>query len=169
MRRLQAAFLIAWLAAASGAPPVSEARVYAAPTSRRTAARVEVDGTRLRVMDGDTMEIHWSAADVETVRVLAIDTPELFDRARRRNPAGMEARAFARGAFGAAHRVELIRAATLDRYRRTLGYFFLDGRNYSALVFRAGLARETLSRFGDNGLAREAREVRDAIRERRGR
>ena len=56
---------------------------------------------------------------------------------------------------------------SLDRYRRTLGYFFLDGRNFSALAVRAGYAHETISRYGDNGLPREAAEVLAAARERR--
>ena len=124
-------------------------------------ARVAVAPGDLRVMDGDTAEIRWSAADVETVRVLGIDTPELF-RGRALDPHGAEARGFARGAFATASRIELLRCEAQDRYRRTLGYFFLDGRNYSVLALAAGLARETISRFGDNGLPDEAREVLEA-------
>lgn len=135
---------------------------------RMQGMTVVVEPARVRIMDGDTAEIHWSLADVETVRVLGIDTAELFDRRGRHGGtptlAGIEARGFARGAFSVARRVELLRAAGLDRYRRTLGYFFLDGRNYSVLVIEAGLARETVTRFGDNGFPREAEEVRRAVR-----
>ena len=73
---------------------------------------------------------------------------------------------FARGAFAAATRIDLLRSAFLDRYGRTLGYFFLDGRNYSVLVIEAGLSRETISHDGDNGLPREAQEVLEAARKR---
>ena len=136
--------------------------------TRPHAAVVKVDPQRIRVMDGDTAEIRWSSADRETVRVLGIDTAELYpDRARRGggiSARGAEARGFARGAFATARRVELRRAAQLDRWGRTLGYFFLDGRNYSVLALEAGMARETVSKFGDNGLAREAGEVRAAAR-----
>ena len=38
------------------------------------------------------------------------------------------------GAFAAATQVELLRSSTLDPYGRTLGYLFLNGRNYSVLV-----------------------------------
>jgi endonuclease YncB( thermonuclease family) len=114
-------------------------------------------------MDGDTAEIRWSAADVETVRVLGIDTPELRSRddsgRSRLDARGAEARGFARGAFMIASRIELLRCGRLDVHRRTLGYFFLDGRNYSVLALEAGLARETITRYGDNGLPDEAREV----------
>ena len=136
--------------------------------TRPYGKRVAVTPDRLRVMDGDTAEIRWSAADVETVRVLGIDTPELFTRdstgGARRDPRGTEALGFARGAFAMADRVELLRCRNRDRFRRTLGYFFLDGRNYSVMVIEARLARETISRYGDNGLAREADEVRRAVR-----
>ena len=137
-------------------------------TRRPHGIRVPVDRRTVRVMDGDSAEIRWSPADVETVRVLGIDTPELFVRDRgepeSRNTAGYEGRGFARGAFAVARSVELARAEELDRYGRTLGYFFLDGRNYSVLAIEAGMARETISRFGDNGFPREAAEVRDAAR-----
>lgn len=130
--------------------------------------RVAVTPGHLRVMDGDTAEIRWSAADLETVRVLGIDTPELVPRGSREwsrlDPRGAEARGFARGAFAAASRVELLRCDRRDRYRRTLGYFFIDGRNYSVLALEAGMARETISRYGDNGLPVEAREVLKAAR-----
>ena len=75
-----------------------------------------------------------------------------------------EARAFGQGAFAAATRIELLRSASLDPYRRTLGYFFLNGRSYSVLVIRARLAEETITRYGDNGLPREAAAVLEAAK-----
>jgi micrococcal nuclease len=145
----------------------SEARSRLPLQSRPHGAHVEVESSAIRVMDGDTIELRWSAVEVETVRVLGIDAPELFLGGRGgsvKNPAGTEARGFARGAFATAHRVELLRAATRDRYGRTLGYFFLDGRNYSVLALRSGMAFETISRFGDNDFPREAAEVTEAAR-----
>ena len=47
----------------------------------------------------------------------------------------------------------------LDPYGRTLGYLFLNGTNYSLLVIDAGLAEESVSRYGDNGFPKEAAEV----------
>jgi len=144
------------------------------PQRRPHGVRVTVEPQALRLMDGDTAEIRWSAADVETVRFLGIDAPELYRGGRSAppgpknlDPRGAEARGFARGAFGVTRAVALLRCDRLDRYRRTLGYFFLDGRNFSALAVRAGYAHETISRYGDNGLPREAAEVLAAARERR--
>jgi hypothetical protein len=55
--------------------------------------------------------------------------------------------------------VELLRARTVDQYGRTLGYLFLNGRNYSVLAVQARLAAESVTFYGDNGLPREAAEV----------
>jgi hypothetical protein len=102
-------------------------------------------------------EIHWSRADVETVRrprnrhARAVRGPSaprrrlewIVGRSARAAP---EARGFARGAFAGAAHIELLRSAQLDRLPgRSLGYFFLAGRNYSVIGPRGGLARETIS------------------------
>lgn len=138
------------------------------PQPRPHGTRVAVDPARIAIDDGDSVAIHWPAGDQEMVRILGIDTPEI------RHPEhdlpyaqafGPEARAFAMGAFATATRVELLRAATLDPYGRSLGYLFLDGRNYSPLVIRARLAEESVSRYGDNGFPKEAAEVLAAGRE----
>jgi endonuclease YncB( thermonuclease family) len=128
---------------------------------------VAVPPRLLTVDDGDTVFIRWPSGDLETVRILGIDTPETrhlehdipFDQ-----PFGLEARAFAQGAFAAAQQVELLRAQTLDPYGRTLGYFFLEGANYSRLVIAARLAEESVSRYGDNGFPSEAAEVLQAAK-----
>lgn len=140
-------------------------------TQRRHGARLPVPASSVRLLDGDTAVIRWGAADAETVRVLGIDTAELI-AGRRNGPVagrpldarGAEARGFGRGAFAASTRIELLRSAFLDRFGRTLGYFFLNGRNYSVLVIEAGLSRETITRYGDNGLPAEAAEVKAARR-----
>jgi micrococcal nuclease len=132
------------------------------PQPRTHSRRVAVDSSLIAVDDGDTVVIRWSAGDEEVVRILGIDTPET------RHPEhnipytqsfGLEARAFASGAFAAATEVQLLRAATLDPFKRTLGYFFLNGRNYSVLVVTARLAAESITPFGDNGFPEEAAEV----------
>jgi endonuclease YncB( thermonuclease family) len=106
--------------------------------------------------------IRWPDGDPETVRILGIDSPETrhdehkipFDQSF-----GLEARAFAQGAFATATKVELIRSATLDPYGRTLGYFRVNDKNYSVLIVKAKLAEETVTFYGDNGLPQLAAEV----------
>jgi len=144
------------------APSAAEPRPKPSPQARPHSMRVPVDPARIEVDDGDTVAIRWSKEDRETVRILGIDTPEtrhLEHNLPYAQSFGPEARAFARGAFAAATRVELIRAGTLDPYGRSLGYLFLNGRNYSVLVVQARLSAETVTFYGDNGLPTPAAEV----------
>ena len=153
---------LALTASALAAPPPPSPRPSPSPQPRPHHARVSVDPALVRVDDGDTVAIRWSATDVEQVRILGIDTPETrhveheipYDQAF-----GREAEAFARGAFASADRVELRRTSTLDPFGRTLGYLWIDGRNYSVMVIEARLAEESVSRYGDNGLPQEAADV----------
>lgn len=147
--------------------PTAEPRPSPQPQPRPHGSRVIVDARTIDVDDGDTVVIRWSGDAAETVRILGIDTPEtrhLEHDLPYAQDFGDQAAAFARGAFAAAARVELLRSATLDPYGRTLGYLFLDERNYSVLVLAARLAEETVTRYGDNGLPREAAVVLDAAR-----
>ncbi len=148
--------------AQQGAPDTTSPRRERRPQPRPHGTRVNVPVDRIEVDDGDTAVIHWAAGDAETVRFLGVDTPETRHVAHElpyAQPFGAEARAFGKGAFAAATQVELLRGASLDPYRRSLGYFFLNGRNYSVLVVKAGLAEETIGRYGDGGFPREAAEV----------
>ena len=132
------------------------------PQPRPHGTRVAVPPEKIEVDDGDTAVIHWTASDAETVRFLGVDTPETRHVPHElpyAQPFGPEARAFGQGAFAAATKVELLRGASLDPYRRTLGYFFLNDRSYSLLVVRARLAEETITRYGDGGFPREAADV----------
>jgi endonuclease YncB( thermonuclease family) len=148
--------------------PVPAPRPSPSPQLRPHTARIAVDPRLVQVDDGDTVVIRWGAADAETVRILGIDTPETrhvehdlpYDQ-----PFGVEAQAFARGAFAAADRIELRRSPTLDPFGRSLGYLWIDGRNYSVLVVAARLAEESITRYGDNGLPQEAAEVLAAARQ----
>ncbi len=136
--------------------------------SRPGLKRIPVDPGLIDVGDGDTVTIHWSGNDTERVRILGIDTPEISHQSMGwydDQPYGPEATAFAEGVFAMAETVELLRAAEPDGYGRTLGYLFVNGRNYSVLVVAAGYAVETVSHYGDNGLPAEAAAVLAASRE----
>ena len=140
----------------------AEPRPKPSPQPRPHSMRVPVDPSRVQVDDGDTIVIGWSKDDHEIVRILGIDTPEtrhLEHNLPYAQSFGPEARAFAQGAFAAATQVELLRASTVDPYGRSLGYLFLNGRNYSVLVVRARFSAETVTFYGDNGLPTEAAEV----------
>jgi len=161
-RTIPALALLAVLASGYALGQATAPRPPAKPQTRAHSTRVPVDPARILVDDGDTVVIRWSGNDLETVRVLGIDTPEtrhVEHDIPYAQPFGPEARAFAEGAFATATTVELLRAQAVDPYGRTLGYVFLNGRNYSVLVVKARLAAESVSFYGDNGLPREAAEV----------
>jgi len=127
--------------------------------------RVPVDPALVQVDDGTPSSSAGSKDDLETVRVLGIDTPEtrhLEHDLPYAQSFGPEARAFARGAFATATQVELLRSRTVDQYGRTLGYLFLNGRNYSVLVVKARLAAESVTFYGDNGSPERRRGPRAA-------
>ena len=137
------------------------------PQTRPHSVRVPVDPKLVTVDDGDTIEIRWPNGDVEDVRILGIDCPEtrhLPHDLPFAQPFGDEARAFALGTFATATTIELLRAATMDPYDRTLGYVFVDGKNYSVLVIDARLAEESITAFGDNGFPKEAAIVTEAAK-----
>jgi micrococcal nuclease len=135
---------------------------------RLAGVRLEVPVDRIDVDDGDTITIDWSENGLETVRILGIDTPEtqhvphniLYDQ-----PFGRIAEGFAKGAFATATKVELLRASMVDPYGRTLGYLFVNDRNYSVLILQVGLAVETVSHYGDNGLPEEAAACLEAAKD----
>jgi endonuclease YncB( thermonuclease family) len=148
-------------------PSLAAAQTPPKPQSRPHGTRVALPAAILQIDDGDTVVIRWSDKDEEPVRILGIDTPEtrhVEHNLPYAQPFGEEARAFARGAFAAAGRIELLRAATVDPFDRTLAYLFIDGRNYSTMIVRARLAVESITQFGDNGFPREAAEVMEAAR-----
>lgn len=159
--RMAAAFLASVALLLAGRAPAQQDE-KARPQPRESKMRVEVPVDKVRVDDGDTVVIAWRSGDEEIVRILGIDTPETqhvehnipFDQ-----PFGREALGFARGAFSVATRIELIRSETIDQYGRSLGYLYLNGINYSAAIVAAGLAVESVSFYGDNGLAEPAGEV----------
>lgn len=149
-------------AQAPAASPAPSPRPTPKPQPRPHGQRVSVDPRLVEVDDGDTVVIRWSRSDAEIVRILGIDTPEtrhLSHNLPYAQSFGEEARAFAQGAFAAATQIELLRASTLDPFDRSLGYLFLNGRNYSVQVVGARLAAESVTAFGDNGLPKEAAEV----------
>ena len=155
-------------AAAGAAAPSAPASAAAAtkkpvkPQPRPHSTRLAIDPKQIDIDDGDTIQIKWGPNDVEEIRILGIDCPETR-HVQHDIPYsqifGEEARAFARGTFAAATKVELLRASMLDPYDRTLGYMFVNDKNYSVLVLEARLAEESITAFGDNGFPQEAAVV----------
>ena len=160
-RSLVPSVLLASLLALAATAP-STAQTQRKPQPRPHGQKVEVPVASLLVDDGDTFTIAWAPGDTEIVRILGIDTPETRHDAHNLpedQPFGPEARAYARGAVAFADQVQLLRSDSTDPYGRTLGYFFIDARNYSVAVVAAHLAYESISHYGDNGFPEEAKAV----------
>jgi micrococcal nuclease len=149
-------------AAQAPSPATAATKKPVKPQPRPHSTRVAVDLKLIQIDDGDTIQIHWGPNDIEEVRILGIDCPEtrhVQHDIPYSQMFGEEARAFARGTFATATKVELLRASMLDPYDRTLGYMFVNDKNYSVLVVEARLAEESITAFGDNGFPQEAAVV----------
>jgi endonuclease YncB( thermonuclease family) len=147
--------------------PPKAAPIEQKPQPRLHGQTVPVDPATVTVDDGDSVFIRWPDGDLETVRILGIDTPETRHDEHGipiSQPFGPEARAFAQGAFAVATKINIIRASTLDPYGRTLAYLILNGKNYSILAIRARLSDETVSFYGDNGFPDLAAELKEAAK-----
>ncbi|MAG55082.1 MAG: hypothetical protein CMJ83_02200 [Planctomycetes bacterium] len=121
--------------------------------------RVEVPKDLISFDDGDTITIHWKGKPEEIVRILGIDTPEVLHLDHDipyAQPFGDVAAGFLLGCIAASDKVELLRSGQKDPFKRTLGYVYVDGKNYSVLVIGARLAIESVSKYGDNGLPYDA-------------
>ena len=129
--------------------------------------RVVVPKAIIHYDDGDTIRIDWPGKDAEEIRILGIDTPEVLHLEHDLpypQPFGQEAAGFLRGCIAAADRVEVLRSGTKDKYGRTLGYLYVNGKNYSPLVISARLAYGPNPRFGDNGLPKQYQACLDAAK-----
>lgn len=119
----------------------------------------KVQKSDIIVEDGDTFT--WRG---QKVRMLGIDCAEKDSPFHHGNqePWGTRAEEFLRVQIAGAKKLSVIRIEQPDRYGRWLGYLLADGDNVNARVIRAGLAYETVSHYGMQGLDRYAKECLDA-------
>lgn len=95
--------------------------------------------TRIRVVDGDTIE------DLDTrvrYRIANIDCPETDDRAKcfRERAKGEQAKGAAEIVFATAKTVEVRPVGRTDRHGRTVAYVRVDGQDYGRLMIERGFA-----------------------------
>jgi micrococcal nuclease len=124
-----AVLLVAALAAALGAF-----------TARSTASATTIEGSVVRVVDGDT--IHVKLADrVEKVRYIGVNTPEVRHPTRGAEPGGREAtRVNRRLVEGRRVRLELD-VQERDRYGRLLAYVWVGDLMINEELVRLGYAQ----------------------------
>ena len=101
-------------------------------------------GERWSVYDGDTL-YRWTdtrrTLTREPVRLVDVDTPELHSRCPAEFAAAVAARELVVHALAEATVITLERTGRTDKYYRTLGRVYVDGRSISELLLEAGLAR----------------------------
>ena len=153
------------LAGCSGiAPlPTPDAGPTTEPTA--TAEGLSWNVTVTRVIDGDTVEIRYTNATTETVRLLGVDTPETppntvspgeFEGIPDSEAGqghliswGENATEFAERKL-AGKEVRLVVDPESDRrggYGRLLAYIYVDGENFNSLLLSGGYARLYESEF----------------------
>jgi micrococcal nuclease len=110
------------------------------PHSGAEPSRV-LTGVAVRAVDGDTLEVRLDDGDVETVRLIGVDTPETVKPDTPVQCFGPQASAFEhRHTEGRRVRL-LVGVEPRDFYGRLLAYVFVDNRFLEVELLRRGLAR----------------------------
>jgi micrococcal nuclease len=121
---------------------------FCAPT-QAAAPRADYGNVRVdevsSIYDGDTIRVtihSWPkvAGERIPVRLYGIDTPEMRDKRPRVYKLARSAKQFSVTQLRNARRIEL-RQIRRDKYFRLLAEVWVDGRNLSDLLLKAGLAK----------------------------
>lgn len=113
----------------------------AADTTATQATAIKQRARVVRVVDGDTLEVRLGSGALRTVRLLGIDTPEVFDTVEC---GGKKASASMRRLTPRGTRVVLVSDPTqdrVDRYGRLLRYVMKSGRDLNRAQVNRGWAR----------------------------
>jgi micrococcal nuclease len=105
-----------------------------------SAASGSIEGTVVRVVDGDTIAVQL-ADRVEKIRYIGVNSPEIHHPIKGEQPGGREAAEVNRRLVGGRHvRLELdVRAR--DRYGRLLAYVWTGDTMVNAELVRLGYAQ----------------------------
>ncbi|WP_049987922.1 lamin tail domain-containing protein [Halobellus rufus] len=190
LRSLVVALLVVSAGCLAGAPTPDDGGAEESAADATTAATSSdrpVDGPRVtvtEVVDGDTMHVAYANGSRDTVRLLGVDTPEIFSE---NDPADFEgvpetdaaARCLDRaGEAASAYAVDRLEGKTVtlvfdeesDRrgyYGRLLAYIYVDGESFNHDLLREGHARVYPSTFTEREryerTAAEAREARRGL------
>ena len=170
---------------ADAGPTESAATATPATGSTATAAPVEGDDVRVtEVVDGDTIKVAYPNGTRETIRLLGVDTPEVYGEntpdefeglpettagAACLGRAGEDASAYAKDRL-AGESVTLVFDEQSDRrgyYGRLLAYVYVDGESFNYALLREGHARVYESTFTERERYEEmevtAREARRGL------
>ncbi|HVW47859.1 MAG TPA: thermonuclease family protein [Solirubrobacterales bacterium] len=130
--------------------------------SERLAGRV------VRAVDGDTLEVRLDDGEVETVRLIGVDTPETVKPDTPVQCYGPQASSFEHR-FSEGRRVRLlVGVEPRDAYGRLLAYAFVGDRFLEVELLRRGLARTLTFHPNDRFAPRFERIERSAAKRGKG-
>ena len=108
-------------------------------TGGRTAARLPA--TVIHVVDGDTVIVRLRNGELEKIRLLGVDTPEVVDPRKPVQCFGPAASAYTKSRL-TGRRVSLeLDAEPRDKYGRLLAYVIVDGHRHNDELLERGYAR----------------------------
>ena len=108
--------------------------------SAAAAAQVALEGTVIRIVDGDTIHVD-VAGRVEKVRYIGVDTPEVHHPRKPEEPGGRAA-ADVNRQLVSGRRVRLeLDVQTRDRHGRLLAYVWVADTMVNAELVRRGFAQ----------------------------
>jgi micrococcal nuclease len=105
-----------------------------------TAAHESLDGTVVRVVDGDTIQVRL-ADRLEKVRYIGVNAPELHHPRKGEEPGGREAAIVNRELVAGRHVRLETDVQTRDRYGRLLAYVWVGDTMVNAELVRRGYAQ----------------------------
>lgn len=94
------------------------------------------------VIDGDTIKVEFSNGNVETIRLLLVDTPETVKPDTPEQPFGKEASDYMKKRLIKDTVVDIERGIEeRDKYDRLLAYVYVNGKQINEELVKEGLAR----------------------------
>lgn len=95
-----------------------------------------------KVVDGDTVKVKFENGNVETIRLLLIDTPETVHPDKPVQPFGPEASQLAKEMMPPGKKISVeLDVGERDKYGRLLAYIYVDEQMMNEVLLKKGLAR----------------------------
>lgn len=119
-------------------------------------------------VDGDTIKAKIDG-EVSTIRFLAVDTPETVHPEKKAEPYGKEASNYTCNRVKNAKKLEIEYdpgSDKLDKYKRTLGWIYVDGSLLQKELIEQGYAKVAYI-YGDYLYTNELKNVEKNIKERK--
>ena len=102
---------------------------------------VRIPATVIRDVDGDTVIASLANGQVEKVRLLGVDTPEVVDPRKPVQCFGHAASAFTKSTLVGRHVLLELDAESRDKYGRLLAYVIVDGHRFDDVLLAGGYGR----------------------------